>query len=33
MRAGSSIELDTPYDGVITLSDAPLRVALEHLGH
>jgi hypothetical protein len=27
------LELDTPYDGVITLSDAPLRLALEHLGH
>ena len=27
------LELDTPYDGVITLSDAPLRIALEHLGH
>jgi len=26
------LELDTPYDGVITLSDAPLRLALEHLG-
>jgi hypothetical protein len=26
------LELDTPYDGVITISDAPLRVALEHLG-
>ena len=26
------LELDTPYDGVITLSDAPLRVALQHLG-
>ena len=26
------LELDTPYDGVITLSDTPLRLALEHLG-
>ena len=26
------LELDTPYDGVITISDAPLRLALEHLG-
>jgi hypothetical protein len=26
------LELDTPYDGVITLSDAPLRLALDHLG-
>jgi hypothetical protein len=26
------LELDTPYGGVITLSDAPLRLALEHLG-
>lgn len=26
------LELDTPYSGLITLSDAPLRLALEHLG-
>jgi hypothetical protein len=26
------LELDVPYDGVIKLSDAPLRLALEHLG-
>jgi hypothetical protein len=26
------LELDTPYGGVITISDAPLRLALEHLG-
>jgi hypothetical protein len=26
------LELDAPYDGVIKLSDAPLRLALEHLG-
>lgn len=26
------LELDTPYDGVITISDAPLRLALERLG-
>jgi hypothetical protein len=26
------LELDTPYSGLITLSDAPLRLALQHLG-
>jgi hypothetical protein len=26
------LELDTPYAGLITLSDAPLRLALQHLG-
>ncbi len=26
------LELDTPYGGVITISDAPLRLALAHLG-
>jgi hypothetical protein len=26
------LELDTPYGGVIAISDAPLRLALEHLG-
>lgn len=25
------LDLDTPYDGVITISDTPLRIALEHL--
>jgi hypothetical protein len=26
------LELDTPYGGLIQLSDAPARLALEHLG-
>ena len=26
------LELDSPYSGVIVISDAPLRIALEHLG-
>ena len=26
------LELDTPYSGLITLSDAPLRLAVQHLG-
>ncbi len=26
------LELDTPYSGLITLSDAPLRLVLQHLG-
>jgi hypothetical protein len=27
------LELDLPFDGILRISSAPMRNALEHLGH